>query len=145
MEKTTVKHRLTRQREVILSTVKSACYHPTAHQIYQLTKKLLPSISQGTVYRNLELLTSQNHLRRIDIPGEPARFDADTSPKAYFVCTEKGSIYDLPVDEEALRKLIAADKLVGTSDNFNLVVFGKTNPGSDELGRRKGQLSNTTT
>ena len=136
------KNRLTKQREVILEVVKAACYHPTAEQIFHLTRKLLPKISVGTVYRNLDVLTGLNLIKKIDIPGEPARFDAELTNKAYFVCKEKGAIYDLDIDPKKIRKLFGDNAIVNSIDDFSILIFGTTNNIPEELSMRKGQINN---
>lgn len=132
------KTRFTKQRKLILEVVKSACYHPTAEQIHQLVKKQLPSISVGTVYRNLDVLTEQNLIKRIDIPGEPVRFDADLSDKAYFVCKEKGAIYDIKVSKSDMQKILPKHSVVENVDTFNLVIFGQSKNDQKERSLRKG-------
>lgn len=140
MNQITPKTRLTKQRKLILDVVKSACYHPTADQIYSLVKKKLPTISVGTVYRNLDVLTGQNFIRRIDIPGEPVRFDADLKNKAYFVCKNKGVIYDLEVDALEIKKLFKGQSAIDSIDDFTILLFGTSKTDSSELLLRKGQL-----
>ncbi len=134
-------HRLTKQRKLILDVVRFACYHPTAEQIYILVKKQLSSISIGTVYRNLDILVSQSLIKRIDIPGEVVRFDADLSDKAYFVCSKMGVIYDLPIEKSKLVKILPQNTIIDSSDSFSLVIFGKSKKGSDEIMMRKGKLN----
>lgn len=48
--------RNTRQRQLVLDTVRSRRDHPTAEQIYQSVHQVDAHISRGTVYRNLNLL-----------------------------------------------------------------------------------------
>jgi len=136
-----MKTRFTNQRKVVLEVIKSACYHPTAEQIYKLTKKQLPKVSIGTVYRNLDVLTAQNLIKRIDIPGEPTRFDADLSNKAYFVCRNKGAIYDIIVDKDNVLKLISDNTFVKHVDDFNIVIFGTSKNEPNERSLRKGQIT----
>ena len=45
-----------RQRELILKTVKESKSHPTAQEIYEFVKGKSPNISLGTVYRDLNFL-----------------------------------------------------------------------------------------
>jgi len=51
-------YRMTKQRGVILEEIKMTVSHPTADEIYESVRKRLPSISLGTVYRNLDILAS---------------------------------------------------------------------------------------
>lgn len=133
------KTRLTKHRKTILSVVQSACYHPTAEQIFKLVKKKLSTISVGTVYRNLDVLTDQKLIKRIDIPGEPVRFDADLKNKAYFVCKNKGAIYDLDIDPKKLKNLINCD-CIEEIDDFHILLFGTSKECKNERSLRKGQL-----
>jgi len=59
--------RYSRQREAVLEAVRSASDHPTAEAIYQEVRKTIPNISLGTVYRNLNFLTSEGKIREITI------------------------------------------------------------------------------
>ena len=133
--------RLTKQRQQILEIVRSACYHPTAEQIHQLAQKTMPNLSVGTVYRNLDILHGLKLIKRIDIPGEPARYDADPSHKAYFVCKDKGSIYDLDLNAESLSKLLKDHPAIQRIDDFSLVVFGTSKENQAERKMRKGKLN----
>lgn len=135
------KTRLTPQRKMILSVIQSACYHPTAEQIFSLVKKRLPAISMGTVYRNLDILTQQGEIHRIDIPGEPVRFDADRKNKAYFVCKNKGVIYDLKIDAKKLKSLIQCN-CIDSIDDFHILLFGISKNIGTEKEMRKGTLNN---
>jgi Fe2+ or Zn2+ uptake regulation protein len=132
--------RLTKQRQQILEIVKAACYHPTAEQVHMLAKRTIPGISVGTVYRNLDLLTADGLLRKIDIPGEPARYDADKTPKAYFVSRPNGVIYDIPLSSEFLAKTLGKQSVIGRIEDFSLVVFGEAKEGVKERKMRKGQI-----
>ena len=135
-----MKRRLTKQRQQILEIVQSACYHPTAEQVHTLAKRPIPDISVGTVYRNLDLLTADGMLRKIDIPGERTRYDADLKSKAYFVSRPNGVIYDIPLSSKFLAKTLGKQSIIGRIDDFSLVVFGEAKAGAKERKMRKGQL-----
>ena len=49
-----VKH--SRQREAILTELRSRKDHPTAEELYLSLKPHMPNLSLGTVYRNLNML-----------------------------------------------------------------------------------------
>jgi Fur family transcriptional regulator, ferric uptake regulator len=50
--------RLTNQRKIILEELQAVTTHPTADEIYGMVRQKMPRISLGTVYRNLEVLSS---------------------------------------------------------------------------------------
>ncbi len=88
-------HRMTRQRRIILETVKGLKTHPTADEVFGLVRKRLPRISLGTVYRNLELLTEQGAIHKLDTAGQQKRFDGDITPHSHVKCIKCGKIDDL--------------------------------------------------
>ncbi len=95
------KHKRSKQRDRILGLLRSAVTHPTASWIYDQLKKEISSLSLGTVYRNLNILTEQGLIRRFDFGSTFDRYDADISPHYHFCCERCGSFVDLetPVDE----------------------------------------------
>jgi len=94
-----IKRRNTRQRTLVLEVLKAAKTHPTALEIYELAKKIMPSISLGTVYRNLEILVKEGVVRCLEFEGEPKRFDGTTTPHAHVKCRICGMVddVDLPI------------------------------------------------
>lgn len=89
--------RYSRQRELIYQALRSTKEHPTADMIYQALKPENPSLSLGTVYRNLNLLAAEGRIVRI--PSSVDRYDGDTSPHSHFVCTRCGCVRDLDLPE----------------------------------------------
>ncbi len=88
--------RYSHQRELIYQTVLASQDHPTAEMVYSALKPDHPSLSLGTVYRNLHLLAREGRLRRMPFPVE--RFDGDLSPHRHFCCQRCGRVYDVPGD-----------------------------------------------
>ena len=99
--------RYSRQREMIYEAIRKSDQHPTAEMVYRWLKPDNPSLSLGTVYRNLNLLTEEGRLVRMPFPVE--RYDADTSLHAHFRCEHCGGVFDMSVpydrglDEQALQ------------------------------------------
>lgn len=98
MEHPGKKSRNTRQRAVILDILQKSGSHPTAEAIYQEARKILPNISLGTVYRNLNFLREQGLAREIRTNSESSsRFEGKCHPHAHFHCTECQAVLDLPL------------------------------------------------
>jgi len=133
-------NRLTKQRKLILETVQAICFHPTAEEIYLRVKKQIQHISMGTVYRNLDYLVARNLIKRLDIPGQPARFDGDMEPHGYFVCNEKKRIYDVPIEIDQLKSLFQTSDVIQDINNIHIVIYGKSKNTVLERQMRKGQL-----
>ena len=92
------KTRNTRQRGVILDILKGSHEHPTAESIYREARRVLPHISLGTVYRNLNFLRDQGAVREIrPTEGGSSRFDGMESPHAHFHCVHCSALLDIPL------------------------------------------------
>ena len=97
-----------RQRELILETVRRSNDHPTADTIYTRVRAQDPKVSLGTVYRNLNLLCENGQLLKVPIPGTSDRFDHTLGHHAHAYCEVCGSVTD--VLPQALPMLQAALK-----------------------------------
>ena len=98
--------RNTRQREVILEELARAKDHPTAAELHERVRAHLPRISLGTVYRNLDRLTQLGVVRRLELSGQEARFDADRTAHQHVRCSRCGRVDDLGgVSLEALDEM----------------------------------------
>ena len=90
--------RYSRQRNIIKDIVFSTNSHPNADWVYHESKNFIPSISLGTVYRNLKQLSKMGIIRTI-YDGSVARFDWNTHPHNHLKCIECGRITDIEIDE----------------------------------------------
>lgn len=91
--------RFSKQRELIYETLRSRMDHPTAETLYQVLKPQHPSLSLGTVYRNLNLLVSEGRAVRMPFPVD--RYDANTAEHPHFSCVCCGNLYDLDLPVNA--------------------------------------------
>lgn len=87
-----------RQRELVLAAVKSSMEHPTADMVYAALKADNPSLSLGTVYRNLNLLAQTGQIHKIGMPGGSDRFDGRTDEHYHMLCQKCGRVYDVQLD-----------------------------------------------
>ena len=87
-----------KQRDMIKSFLMSRKDHPTADVIYMNVRQENPSISLGTVYRNLTLLADIGEIQRLRLGDGVDHFDADISPHYHFICSKCGSVIDLEMD-----------------------------------------------
>ena len=94
-------HRNTRQRQVVLDELKKLTSHPTAAELYIITRRRLPRISLGTVYRNLEVLSQMGTIQKLKISGSEARYDGNPARHYHVCCVYCGrvdDVHDLPAD-----------------------------------------------
>jgi|AMFO01.1.fsa_nt_gi Fe2+/Zn2+ uptake regulation proteins len=112
MEKRT-RTRETRQRRLVLKTLRATKSHPTAEWLFEQVRREMPTISLGTVYRNLNILRDEGRIRELRVAGRTARWDADLSPHGHFVCTSCGEIRDVtglkPHDWRDLKDLVGCE------------------------------------
>jgi Fur family ferric uptake transcriptional regulator len=96
--------RMSKQRLAILNTILDLRSHPTADEVYQVVRQKLPRISLGTVYRNLEILSSSGMIRKVPLGGPQMRFDGCTEDHVHIRCIQCGRVDDLPMDPPNTRE-----------------------------------------
>lgn len=85
-----------RQRELILETLRALENHPTAEELHEAVRRHMPSISLGTVYRNLNLLVDAGIIRKLESSGSASiRYDGRMDEHCHLICTSCGSIMDI--------------------------------------------------
>ena len=92
--------RITRQRKVILEGLKNTTSHPTAGEVYDMVRQELPRVSLGTVYRNLETLSRDGHILKLDLDEGQKRFDGRTDPHYHLRCLNCGRVLDINLDPQ---------------------------------------------
>jgi len=90
--------RMTKQKRVVLEELSKVKNHPTAYDVYEMVKSRLPRISLGTVYRNLEQLSSGGQIRRLDMGQSQRRFDAVVDHHLHIRCISCGKVDDVPLN-----------------------------------------------
>jgi Fe2+ or Zn2+ uptake regulation protein len=90
-----VKERRTRQLEAIYEAVRTAVDHPSADEVYARVRQQLPSVSLGTVYRNLQKLSAQGRVRVLHLKERVARYDALVHEHDHFVCERCDAVADV--------------------------------------------------
>lgn len=87
--------RLTRQREVLLRALSRTTNHPTADEMVQRVREVLPTVSHATVYRNLQEFVREGLLRTLEVAGTAAQFDLNPDHHHHFVCRACGHVWDV--------------------------------------------------
>lgn len=90
--------RHTIQCSFVFEAVNKLQCHATADEIYDEIAKEHPSVSRGTVYRNLNRLSQTGEIRKIEIPGGADRFDHLCHEHYHVRCRQCGRIYDVDMD-----------------------------------------------
>ncbi len=121
MEATKLKK--SKQRDAILSFLKTRKDHPTADTIYENVRQDIPNISLGTVYRNLALLTELGEIKKLSFDGSSDRYDPETSPHCHFRCRNCGKVMDVEVDG-AMEDILSHTNIPGQIDEQITVFIG---------------------
>ena len=90
--------RMTRQRRAILAELHRPDQHPTADEVYRRVRQKLPSISLGTVYRNLEILSEAGLIQTLHLGGGQKHYDGGLNRHYHVRCARCGKISDVPAD-----------------------------------------------
>ena len=89
--------RYSKQRETIYEVVRSTKCNPNAEWVYNEVRKVIPDVSLGTVYRNLNSLVEARRLDSLETALKEVHFDGDMSIHAHFVCDKCSKIYDMAI------------------------------------------------
>lgn len=93
--KADVKIFITKQRQVILEELNKMSSHPTADEVFLMVRQRLPRISLGTVYRNLELLSENGMIQKLDWSGRQKRYDGNFQNHYHIRCLNCGHVEDV--------------------------------------------------
>jgi len=116
--------RFTPQRKVILEELKGLDTHPTADELYERVRRRMPKISLGTIYRNLDILSHQGLIQKLEVAESQMRFDGNPSPHYHVHCTRCGRIGDIfsCPDISFVLKEIETDFRI---DGYSLIFHGQ--------------------
>lgn len=98
--------RNTPQRQLIRDLLRDNYDHPTANEVYQMAKEYHPAISQGTVYRNLNLLAENGEICRLSMPVGPDHYDCQGGNHYHFVCRQCHKTFDTHIPYDSNLNLI---------------------------------------
>lgn len=87
--------RVTPQRRVILEELRKVDTHPTADELYEMVRKRLPKVSLGTIYRNLDLLSSEGIIQKVQVGNSQMRFDGNPNAHMHITCIHCGRVADI--------------------------------------------------
>ncbi len=114
-----------RQRESIQNYLSSSFNHPTADMVYMHVKNEYPSISLGTVYRNLNLLVELGRAIKITTPNGGDRYDGQVIAHNHFICSNCGEVIDLEMNKISKIDVLGGSAFTGEIESHSTVFFGK--------------------
>ncbi len=90
-------YKVTPQRRIILDILNKSPRHLTAEEVADEVKKIQPSVSVATIYRNLNLMVDIMLLSKLDLHNGPARYQINQGHNHHMVCLECGEAIKLGV------------------------------------------------
>ena len=114
---------LTRQRKVVLDVVRSGDTHPTAAEVFESARKLMPTISFATVYNSLRYLKQAGLVREVAFGNGASRYDRETDRHDHAICSACGKLvdFDLPGTVDLIRSAARASRFKAESVHLTLV------------------------
>jgi Fur family peroxide stress response transcriptional regulator len=89
---------VTHQRLVIYRALLESHEHPSPEMLYEEVRKQMPSISLGTIYKNLKTFSDSGLIREVSLHHDTLRVDAHTEPHHHLVCVRCKAVMDIEED-----------------------------------------------
>lgn len=89
--------KVTPQRLGILSLMEDSG-HISVDDLYKEIKKMFPSISLATMYKNINAMMSSSIIAEIKIPKQKSRFEIVKEEHGHLLCRQCGDFSDIKVD-----------------------------------------------
>lgn len=116
--------KLTRQREAVLRAVRERYDHPTANDIFESARAILPGISYATVYNSLRYLRQVGLVREINFGNSASRYDGVTERHDHAICTACGKLVDFDLTGAPELMRAAARKSRFKPESVHLTLTG---------------------
>ena len=116
--------RMTRQRQAIRIALEQAGRPLSPVEVLGTARRLVPTTSLATVYRNLGAMVDQGELSRVDLPGAPPRYElrcvADRHHH-HFQCHACDTVFDVEGCPPGIGALVPKGF---TMDKHEIVLYG---------------------
>ena len=131
--------RSTRQLDATFRVLFGSREHPTAEQVFRAVRRELPTISRGTVYRNLGKLLAARRVRLVHVHDRCARYDARLDPHDHFLCTRCTMLVDVESAPSSHRRVRPRARVRGHRVEGRTLTFYGVCRGCEEQGVTMGQ------
>src|SRR5918912_4034646 len=113
---------LTPQRRVVLQVIQESDNHLTANEIFEVARRLRPSISFATVYNSLRYLKDAGLIHEISFGNGASRYDRETERHDHAICTSCGKMvdFDLTVATDLVRAAVRKTRFKPESVHLTL-------------------------
>lgn len=116
--------RYSQQRENVRKGLEKFCIHPTAEELYMQLKPGNPNLSLATVYRNLNQLSDQGQIKKIEGLSGQVHYDHNINEHFHIICVNCNRIADLPPESANSVKEILEKESDFEIISYDIVVKG---------------------
>lgn len=118
-----------RQRELILQSLRNRVDHPTAEMLYADLKTQMPEIGIATVYRNLSDLCEMGEIKKLKSQIGADRFDGNKEEHIHFECNKCHEIEDIFIHDGQSKKIDneikrLSENIGAECESANISLFG---------------------
>ena len=82
----------------MLEAVSKLHNHPTADEVYREVSDRHPTVSRGTVYRNLNMLAENGDIRNVETPAGANHYDHRRDNHYHARCLKCARVFDVDMD-----------------------------------------------
>ena len=117
--------RHTRQKQAVMQAIETSGRSLNAAEIWSLAQLEVPSLNLSTVYRQIKALHDDENIVRVDLPGQPPRYEAQChAPRArghdhhhhHFHCTGCEQVFPIHGCPGGIERLAPAGFQVQSHD-----------------------------
>ncbi len=87
----------TRQREAVYAVLCASHTHPTAAEVYEEVRRIIPNIGVATVYRTLSMLCDSGSAIALQDDSGVVHYDACVSPHQHIYCSNCRRVLDIDI------------------------------------------------
>lgn len=113
--------RNTKQKQLILETLRKEKNHPTIADLYEKILEIDDTVGQATVYRNVNKLVDEGKIKRI-MTDCGYRYDCDCNVHYHLVCKKCNNIIDI-FDEKYNKMIHRLEEEYSVKIDDSTVVF----------------------
>ena len=100
-----------------IANILQKCGHISIEKLYEKMLHKFTSISQATIYKNINLMLESAFIQEVKIPNEKSVFEITKEAHSHLVCSKCGLVQDTMIDlTEVIKELQSSHFQVNKAD-----------------------------